>query len=62
MNLTWRQLATIINDLPETNKDDNVTVYDGSIDEYFPVPHVMTADEDHGVLDEGHLFLCFGDE
>lgn len=59
-NLTYRQLADIINNLPEDNKDDNVTICMGG-DDFNPVSKTDIADDAEspaaGVLDPGHLYL-----
>lgn len=60
-NLTYRQLADIINQLPEENKDDNVSIYLDQLDEFYPVNSTRFVDKDDesgdGVLDEGHFYL-----
>jgi hypothetical protein len=55
---TYRQLAEIIENLPEERKDDNVTIFDPNDGEFYPVKRIETATIDEcDVLDEGHIFL-----
>lgn len=54
-NLTYRELAQAIADMPEARKDDNVSVYLDS--EFYPVAAVEKADGEQDVLDAGHYVL-----
>lgn len=55
-NLTYRELAELIQRIPEDHQDDNVTVYLKGDDEYFPVDE-FRVHVGNDVLDNGHPFL-----
>ena len=58
MQLTYRQLAKIISELPESNQDDNVTVFDSVNNEFYPATKAATVTEkETDVLDAGHLAI-----
>jgi hypothetical protein len=56
MALTYRKLATYINDhLTDEQKDMDVTVSVG--DEYYQVYNGDFTDKENGILDDGHPYL-----
>jgi len=57
--MTYKQLATFINDMmSKEQQDQDVTFYVSAFDEYFGVlSDPMEADENNDVLDSGHIFL-----
>lgn len=56
-NLTYKQLADIINNMSAEQQNQTVTIYvPGEVDGYFPTCIVYT-DEDCDVLDPGHPVL-----
>jgi len=58
MNLTYRELAKIINAMPDEWRDGNVTVYNADIDECWPVESVIESRGDVATaLDIGHPVL-----
>ena len=56
MNITYRELANRLSLVPQDRLDDNVTVYDESEDEYYPVQKTFITKESD-VLDKGHFVL-----
>jgi hypothetical protein len=53
----------LLKKLQETNGirlDDEVTVYDATLDEYMPAKCIKEAQGDNDVLDEGHLYIVIG--
>lgn len=56
MNITYLQLIHKLGSIPSERLDDNVSVYDESEDEYYPVEDTFITNEDD-VLDKGHLVL-----
>jgi hypothetical protein len=61
MNLTYLQLIENICKAAEKNPEvmqQNVTVYDITQEEFYPVPHTQITKEDD-VLDKGHFYLKF---
>ena len=54
--MTYRELWQKIIDMPNSELDSDVTVYDSVMDEYLPVASFNTANDD-GVLDAGHYVL-----
>ena len=68
MNLTYKELAKIIAELPEDHMNDNVTIFDEDESEFYgvksidSVPHDMAEDiridtPSDGILDEGCIYL-----
>ena len=55
--LTWQALQNMIQRLDSDRRQDNVTVYLKSQDEYFAVDSVCFTTKDNDVLDAGHLIL-----
>ena len=55
-NMTYRELADLINSLSEEQQNTTVTVYDPAPDEFFPAYNFITTGEAFGtdVLDEDH--------
>jgi hypothetical protein len=56
MNITYRELIRRLTAIPSERLDDNVTIYDESNDEYYPVQETFITKE-NDVLDKGHLVL-----
>ena len=59
--LTWQALQNMIQRLNSERRQDNVTVYLKSQDEYFAVDSVCLTGKDNDVLDEGHLVLTINE-
>lgn len=62
-SMTYRELAKKIADMTDEQKDSDVTIYFGDIDEFFPLEckiRVVNDDEDPaaGILDNGHHYLA----
>lgn len=57
MGITWKELVTIINDVPEERQQDNVTIYDELHNQYFSLDDVKVAVDEHDVLDPGSIFF-----
>jgi len=55
--LTWQALQNMIQRLNSERRQDNVTVFLKSQDEYFAVDSVCFTSKDNDILDEGHLIL-----
>jgi len=55
---TWKQLADIINQMTDEQKNTDVTVYTPEIDKYYQVTSLGITDETD-TLDENHPFLEF---
>lgn len=55
-SITYRQLSKMILDLPKDHIDDDVTIFDPFLDEFFSVLTTNT-EETTDVLDKGHLYL-----
>lgn len=55
-SVTYRQLSKMILDLPKDHIDDDVTIFDPLLDEFF---FILTTniEETTDVLDKGHLYL-----
>jgi hypothetical protein len=51
--MTWREL---LDNIPEDQRDTDVTIHIPSMDEYFPLDKIGYSPYDD-VLDEGHPFL-----
>jgi hypothetical protein len=54
--MTYKELLDVLNKLNPEQLNQTVTVYDGTVDEYYPVndcDFTKTAD----VLDENHFFI-----
>lgn len=54
--MTYRDLAKIISEMTEEQKDMTVTVNIVDYDEFIPVENFSTRDTD-GILDENHPYL-----
>jgi hypothetical protein len=54
--MTYRELAEVINNkLTEEQKDSDVTIYDLTTDEYYPMSDwFKSSDKFQSVLDDGH--------
>ena len=55
-SLTFRELAELIERLPEENKDDDVTVFVRGVDEYYPAETLRVHVGDD-ILHNGHPYL-----
>jgi hypothetical protein len=56
--MNYKQLIEKLNTLPPERLEDNVVVYDETIDEFLPIVDSETANPDTtDVLDEGHFYL-----
>ena len=55
--MTYRQLLKKMQSIPDDRLDDDVTVFNGEDEEFYPVFRVKTADDECDVLDEGHFYL-----
>ena len=55
--LTWQALQNMIQRLNSERRQDNVTVFLKSQDEYFAVDSVCFTSKDNDILDVGHLIL-----
>ena len=59
-NMTYAELAEIIQDMTVDQLNSDVTVYDSKIDEFFSLrtdrPYLISTD-DLDVLDTGHPYL-----
>lgn len=68
MAMTYRQMLKILLQATSDELDQNITVYDKQMDEFYPVVGEQVSGEQDdcpagGVLDEGCLYLEFnGDE
>ncbi len=62
-SMTWKELAEKVNEMTDEQKNTDVTVYLGEMDEFFPIEcrtRVATDgfdDPGQGVLDVGHPFI-----
>lgn len=56
-NMKYRKLLAILQNLSEEQLDQDVAVYVGDMDEFFPVSMANVVDEEQDVLDPGHLVL-----
>jgi hypothetical protein len=54
--LTWRKLLEVLKQLDENQLDENVTVYDKGMDEYFPCEDYLFYEE-FEILNNGALVL-----
>ena len=53
---TYRQLLLLLQNIPEDNLDDNLTLLDDG--EYFPIElELLYSDDSNDVLDQGHPYL-----
>jgi len=59
--LTWQALQNIIQRLDSERRQDNVTVYLKTQNEYFAVDSVCLSDKNNDVLDAGHLVLTINE-
>jgi vacuolar-type H+-ATPase subunit E/Vma4 len=50
-------LKELIQAATKDDKGCNISIYDGEMDEYYPVQIILRATDDNDVLDEGHLIL-----
>ena len=61
--MTYRELKKLLEEMPEARLDDDISIYDGNMDELFEVMEMRVAnaqDEDDPVsdiLDDGHYYL-----
>lgn len=55
LNFTYRKLLKKLQQLPDNQLDDDVTVYIKDQDEYIAATGADLCDD--GVLDDGHLFI-----
>jgi len=54
--MTYRELQELLADFTQDQLDNDVTIFNGSIEEYFPVT-ALGATGETDVLDAGHAFL-----
>jgi len=66
--MTWRELGVFINNKIGGDKgfdlhhaDDNVTVYDADIGEFYPADMIEFMESDD-ILDAGHMFISINAE
>ncbi len=66
--MTWRELGMFINNKIGGDKefdlhhaDDNVTVYDADIGEFYPADMIEFMESDD-ILDAGHMFISINAE
>ena len=55
--MTYRELLKSLMELPDERLDDDATVFDTIIDEFYPVITTKIVGDDQGVLDAGHLVI-----
>ena len=56
---TYRDLLMVIQAMSGDQLDFTPTVYDGDADEYYPMTTLLTASDNHQVLEEDHPYLTF---
>lgn len=59
--MTYRELAELINNMTEEQKECNVTVFLSEQSEYFPLDRqfpLVFAENDNDVLRDGHPYLA----
>jgi len=60
MNYTYRQLLAALHELSPEELDLNVTIYDSSREEYYPLNYTDKTDDDD-VLDSNHPIMIIND-
>lgn len=55
--MTYRKMIDMLGRIPANHLDDDVTIYDKTEDEYYPVEKVIQVDETQDALDDGHIVL-----
>lgn len=55
--MTYKQLATLINNMPEAHQSLDVSVYCHNFDEFFPAAEIKVSDDSQDALDIGHPFI-----
>lgn len=61
-NMTYREMMDICSKATSSELDQNITIYDKNMDEFYPVIGSQVVGEQadcpgEGVLDDGHLYL-----
>ena len=55
--MTYKQLLDKLINLSEERLNDHIQVYDHGTGEYMGVEELLVGGEEHGPLDEGHVYL-----
>ena len=56
MSITYKQLANIISEMTDEEKQQNVTIYSVNDAEYYPAQYIK-INTVGDVLDEGHYYI-----